>query len=209
MGDDMKEIIIVRHGESEHQVKQLTGGWTNYSLTNHGKKQAEQTGLKLKEILLDKKFDFYSSDLVRAKETAEIIGEFINKNPKLSKELRGLDNGVASGLSKQESKKFELPVIEPIIDWIPYRNAESRRTLYKRVYSFLEKVSNSNNSSILLITHAKALTCIVNWWLGIHEEKHLNNIIYYSDACSITHLKKDHLGHHEILRINDVSHLIG
>jgi phosphohistidine phosphatase SixA len=38
----MQELILVRHAEAEHLVSDLTGGWTDSSLTNRGRRQAER-----------------------------------------------------------------------------------------------------------------------------------------------------------------------
>jgi len=40
----MHELILVRHGEAGHLVSDLTGGWTDSSLTERGKRQAERLG---------------------------------------------------------------------------------------------------------------------------------------------------------------------
>ncbi len=37
----MKELVIVRHGEAEHAVKGIIGGWTNSLLTDRGRQQIE------------------------------------------------------------------------------------------------------------------------------------------------------------------------
>jgi len=64
-------FYIVRHGESEWNSKKLIQGQTPHiPLTNNGKNQAKKLGDKLKSIDFDKVF---SSDLLRAKQTAEII----------------------------------------------------------------------------------------------------------------------------------------
>lgn len=63
-------LYIVRHGETEWNVKGITQGQTNSSLTENGKKQALDTASELKDI----KFDaIFSSDLTRAQDTAQII----------------------------------------------------------------------------------------------------------------------------------------
>jgi probable phosphoglycerate mutase len=77
----MQELILVRHGEAEHHVKGLTGGWTNTPLTALGKKQAQLTGKHLKDHILDSSFGFFSSDLDRAFQTAEILGSYLGVSP--------------------------------------------------------------------------------------------------------------------------------
>ncbi len=67
---DLCTLYLVRHGETEWNVKGITQGQTNSSLTDNGKQQALNTANELKGVLFDAVF---SSDLTRAKDTAEII----------------------------------------------------------------------------------------------------------------------------------------
>src|SRR5262245_41262055 len=88
-------LILVRHGESDHLVNETTGGWSESQLTIRGKTQAPYTGQTLAAKLPCDTFEFYCSDLRRAKQTAEVIGGAIQVAPVLCPELRELNNGVA------------------------------------------------------------------------------------------------------------------
>src|SRR3989338_4409878 len=68
--DNFCTLYIVRHGETEWNVKEIVMGQSDSPLTANGVKHAE----KIKEIFRDIHFDaVYSSDLLRTKRTAEII----------------------------------------------------------------------------------------------------------------------------------------
>ena len=45
---NISDLVLVRHGQSEWNQKNLFTGWKNPSLTLKGKKEAEQTGENLK-----------------------------------------------------------------------------------------------------------------------------------------------------------------
>ena len=67
----MTELLLVRHGETEDNVRQIMQGQTHGRLTAHGRQQAEA----LAQQLSSKKIDvLVSSDLQRAIDTAVIIG---------------------------------------------------------------------------------------------------------------------------------------
>ena len=66
----MKDIFLVRHGR---QCSKLCN--VDVSLDESGRKQAELAGKRLISYQLEK---LYCSQLIRAKETAEIIGRFVN-----------------------------------------------------------------------------------------------------------------------------------
>jgi len=68
------KIILVRHGESEHNAG-LTDDSEETILTKKGRKQAESLGKKLKK---EKILKIYASKMPRAKETAKIISKIIN-----------------------------------------------------------------------------------------------------------------------------------
>lgn len=200
----MKELILVRHGQSEHMVAGLVGGWTDSPLTLLGRKQASCTGYKLSNILVSP-FQFYSSDLPRAAETARIIGEILSKPPVLVPDLRENSSGIAHNLLKEEAEKIQLPVTEPIMDWVPYRGAESFRMMHDRVTQFMDNIRN-HCTTTLIVAHANVITSAIFWWLQLKEEV-LSTISFDADPCSITTLTINVWGEKTISRLNDVSHL--
>lgn len=68
----MKEIILVRHGQSIWNLENKFTGWTDVSLSSNGIEEAKETG----KILKEKGFQFdlaYTSVLKRAEDTLEYI----------------------------------------------------------------------------------------------------------------------------------------
>ncbi len=63
-------LYVVRHGETEWNVKRLLQGQTDSPLTSQGEEQARALGKRLKDVHFDAAF---SSDLLRARRTAEFI----------------------------------------------------------------------------------------------------------------------------------------
>jgi len=62
----MKSIILIRHGQSEYQVKGLTSGWTDTDLTELGRRQAACLASRLKREIGDIPCRICCSDLKRA-----------------------------------------------------------------------------------------------------------------------------------------------
>lgn len=77
----MKTIITIQHTQSMHHTNGMVSSWTDWELSELGMQQANRIGEKLKAELLDKKFAMYSSDLLRAKQTAENIGKHLGISP--------------------------------------------------------------------------------------------------------------------------------
>ncbi|MCM3768331.1 histidine phosphatase family protein [Neobacillus niacini] len=201
----MKHLILIRHGEAEHLLEGLVGGWTDTKLTEIGKQQAKCTGERLSQLIKDTPFNFYTSDLSRAKETAEYIGDILGKKPVVVSELRELNNGMAANLSKEEAKKIKNPITDPILDWVPYPEAESWNMMQKRLSEFLDKIKNDRNDLTILVSHGNSIISLIHSWLGFSTD--MFNISFDIQPCSITHLRTNHWNEKTISRLNDISHL--
>ena len=115
----MKNILLIRHGQSEWNKLNLFTGFKNIELSSQGVEEANKAGQNFKELQL--KFDLvFTSELKRAQDTAKIIlenlsqWEELNDKGKIVKNinLNERDYGDLTGLNKQETaEKFgEEPV---------------------------------------------------------------------------------------------------
>ncbi len=68
--EEYATLYVVRHAETEWNKRNLIQGHTDLPLTTKGEKQAQQLGIKLRDVKFSAVF---SSDLLRAKKTAEIV----------------------------------------------------------------------------------------------------------------------------------------
>ena len=103
----MKRAILIRHGQAEHQLYDKFGGWSNADLTELGIKQAKAIANRL-EAELKENYSLYSSDLNRAKQTAEIIHNKMETPIIYSKELREHNPGIASGMKRKKLTNIYL-----------------------------------------------------------------------------------------------------
>lgn len=67
------KIITIQHTQSQQHLNKMIGSWYDWGLTELGVQQAENIGKKLSDELGKEKYVMYSSDLIRAKHTAEIV----------------------------------------------------------------------------------------------------------------------------------------
>lgn len=95
----MKTIITIQHTQAVHHTNGMVGSWTDWKLTEEGINQAKNIGEKLKRELAGKEFVIYSSDLLRAKQTAESVGSCLGVTPVLRSELRERNLGKCCGKS--------------------------------------------------------------------------------------------------------------
>ena len=203
-----KHITLIRHGESQHHVKGLTGGWTDTPLTARGERQVACVARELTDLDVFAGTELISSDLLRARQTAEAISrQFKSVVPTFHFELRELGNGFAKDMSVETAKKIALPVTDPVSDWIPYPEAESWRTMSARIAGFMDKVmSQSKADHLLVVSHGNAMVALVQWWLGLGEN-YWSKVSFEFDCASITKLTVNQWGEKVISKLNDTSHL--
>ena len=79
----------------------MVGSWTDWELTDLGRQQAENIGKNLEAELAGKRVILYSSDLLRARQTAEIIAKHLDIIPVFRQELRERYLGKCCGRSIQ------------------------------------------------------------------------------------------------------------
>ncbi|MEC9487943.1 MAG: histidine phosphatase family protein [Halanaerobium sp.] len=203
----MQKLILVRHGEAEHLTgNRLTGGWTESSLTDRGRFQAKKTGSRLVKLLARKSFAFLASDLSRAGETARIIGEVIGAEPVLTKRLRELNNGIAANSTLEEAEKLMNPISKPLLDWVPYPQAESWRQLHQRVCGMMDELASNGDQMALIVSHGGVMVSITHWWLGL-PDYFVEKTSFDFDPCSLTYLRVNKWNERTISRLNDTSHL--
>jgi probable phosphoglycerate mutase len=203
----VKELLIIRHGQSEHHVDGRSGGWTDSHLTELGRQQARATGAHLQARAPFQPSAIVSSDLARAAETAAIIGAATGLEVETSPALRELNNGDAAGLAIEEARRLENPFREPALDWVPFPNGESWRDLYTRISSFLSASRASGRDRLVLVSHGNAIICAINWFLGLDTDENLRYLMYEIRPCSLTHLRIAADRSRTVVRLNDVAHL--
>jgi 2,3-bisphosphoglycerate-dependent phosphoglycerate mutase len=100
-------LILVRHGESEWNLKNLFTGWKNPDLTEKGIEEARATGRKLKVAGLIPTV-LYTSALKRAQHSLDLILEelgIVNCVITRNQALNERDYGELSGLNKDDARK--------------------------------------------------------------------------------------------------------
>ena len=146
----MKTIITVQHTQSVHHTNGMVGSWTDWDLTELGKKQADQIGQKLKDELSGKEVIMYSSDLKRAKQTADEIAKYLGVEIILRNELRERNLGKCCGKSVQWLRE-NIECDEKTVDDRLFSDGESRRDAWNRLKPFYEEIMASDKETIVIV----------------------------------------------------------
>ena len=152
-------FYIIRHGETEWNVKNLMQGHSDSPLTTNGINQAKETAKKLTSIKFD---EIFSSDLGRAKRTAEIIAlekKIAVKTTQLLREKNlGDYQGKKYSIFQTELKKY-LNEFESLNDEnkkkYRYPGMESDEDVVVRFIRFIREIAVAYpNKTVLISTHA-------------------------------------------------------
>lgn len=170
-------IYLMRHGEDDNT---RLGGWSNAGLSNAGIEQVKNSA----EKLIAGNYNIcqiFSSDLPRAKETAEIIADRLNIEVRFICEFREINNGSLAGMLKEQAKIKYPGIYYSALKWEQaYPNGESPKLFYERIITawniFKDHVSKSDGNT-LLVTHGGVINAILCCEKG---EKYTNRYVKYS-----------------------------
>ena len=159
------KYYILRHGEALSNVKDIVSCWPekiNNPLTKTGRKTIEDISAELR----NKKIGLiFSSDLLRTKQTSEIVSKVLKIKPKFDKRLREINFGIFSGGPSKNFVKFFKDRSERIKKGAPH--GESYDDVFKRMTLFFKEINNKyNGKNILIISHQAPLFLLEGYTKG-------------------------------------------
>lgn len=165
------EIILIRHGETEWNSQQRMQGHSNSDLSSVGQAQIQALGQWMKNVPFD---HIYSSDSLRAKQTAEAITQFSGHELKIDLRLREKNLGVFEGLTSEEARErhpevfrlFKTAGSKYVID-----EGESTQQLQDRALEIVEEIRIKHpEERVLLVTHGGFIRVVMKHSLGLSLE---------------------------------------
>lgn len=167
MANNYTRIYIVRHGQTDWNVKRLLQGFTDIPLNVTGEQQAKEAGDKFKHV------DFaaaYSSDLARAKRTAEIIALEKKIAVEATEVLRERNFGKYEGSSLdgiredfiKDMERLNTLTQEEIAKDPVLKNLESDDKVFSRLITFLREIAVAHSGkNVLVVSHGGALRLLL------------------------------------------------
>ena len=153
------KIITIRHGETDWNVAKRIQGSNDIELNRTGLRQAE----RLAERLAAEPCDIiYSSDLLRAKKTAEIINSRHGVDLITTPILREADFGEFEGRFTTDAK---------ISDAFTAYMEDHVHAYFAKVHAYLDEILRSNHKSIFIVGHFGTVRAILCYLLRIPAEK--------------------------------------
>lgn len=157
-------ILLARHGETDWNRDGRFQGHANPPLNERGRAQARELAEQLATVAIDV---VYSSDLDRARETAEIVATRKDLPVAIDVGLREIDVGSWSGLTRAE--------IEERFSGAEHHDGESREEHLARVVAAVERIARAHTGErVLVVSHGGSLRALRRHAIGdaVHPIEH-------------------------------------
>jgi broad specificity phosphatase PhoE len=168
-------LLLVRHGETAWNAERRWQGHADPPLNDVGRAQARELADQLADEPLTA---VYSSDLVRAHETARIVAERHGLDVVVDRDLREIDVGAWSGLTHDE---IRLRFPQDLERWqttgvAAERGGETTEQLHERVVAAAERIARGHEGEqILIVSHGGALRTLALHAQAIEDDYRLGN----------------------------------
>src|ERR1035437_890189 len=132
------KYYIMRHGEAKSNVDNIVSCWPEKfenPLTKKGREQAESAAEKMKNKNIDL---IFASPILRARESAEIVGEKLKIKPKFDRRIRELGFGIFNGKQENGFMKYFNEFAERLKRKAP--GGENYTEVLKRIWEFFLEV---------------------------------------------------------------------
>ena len=207
----MRNLYLVTHPEATHHVDGLVGGWFDSDLTDRGLAHAAHIADALAGRLpAGAGVEVFSSDLLRARRTAEVVAKRFGVDVVLDADLREKSYGVAGGRSQAWLKERFVP---PPVGGERMRHdeglpgAETKWELAVRAYAALERILRSQVETQVVVTHGGTATLLLAAWIGMPIEA-AGLVAFRFSSGGITSLCEDDFFHNRgIVHLDETAHL--
>ena len=199
-------ILLVRHGQSEANLKNLFAGHSGYSLTSLGREQAARTAEYIKSTYpVDAVF---SSDLPRAFQTAEYTARAFGLPVITDAHFREIFAGKWEGVQfdrLEEAYPEDFGLWQRDIGKARCTGGESVTEVIDRVYQGLLGIADKGKC-VVVATHATPLRSVL-WKASDVSNVDIQNISWGSN-CAISEFTLED-GKLTAVRVNYTDHLKG
>lgn len=200
-------LLLIRHGETDWNATLRYQGQGGVPLNAQGRAQARRAGGRLARYGAGA---LYTSDIIRAAETAAIIGEQTGLRPQPMPELREIDVGQWEGLTPEELyRRFPDHMREYERD--PARTVrlggESYAQLQERALRAMNTIleRHPGDQTVLAVSHGGTIRALLCHVIGL-DLIHFGRL--WLDNGSLSELRHGSNGW-RLVRLNDAAHIEG
>lgn len=202
------KIYLIRHGRQCSRLCNI-----DVELSREGREQADLVGKRLKSYEIDV---IYSSQLIRAKETADIINSHLKKPRIIDERLMEANFGLMTGKSNEEiDEEFGeyLKLRSTMMEDMAYPEGENCQMVYERAKQALDDIVNDGikkgYKNICIVTHGGVLRALVTGIMKAPYKRWLS-VGRQIENCSISEILFDENSNtYHVERFNDYAHFEG
>ena len=201
----VKRIILIRPGETDWNRQGRWQGWVATPLNEHGRRQAQALARFVRNIGMAA---LYSSDLRRARETAELLAERLGFVPVYDARLRERNIGAWQGLTPDEMRAWYPVEYEQLlahVDEYQIPGGESRAEVRVRMVAIFEVIlKQDKGETVGIISHTTSIRALLSQLIPDCDPNsvEVNN-------TSVTTLARTDASDWQLVATNDVMHLEG
>lgn len=200
----MINLFLVRHGRQNSTLCNV-----DVELSPEGCIQAELLGERLINYNIDA---LYSSNLVRARQTAEILNKTLGLEHRIREDIKEISFGLMEGKSDEYNdehfRDFKIEQ-QKLLEDIPYPGGENGTSVYERAMPVIQDIIQSGNNNIVIVTHGGTIRVLMAALFGKNQAKRFLFGVSLENT-SITQLvynpQRDRF---YLERFNDCAHLEG
>jgi probable phosphoglycerate mutase len=203
-------VLLIRHGQSRGNAERRFGGHSPTPLSELGRRQAEATARALAN---ERVTAVYSSDLLRAVQTAEPLARAAGLEIRRTPALRERSVGLMEGLTFEEAAAAHPDEYAALLrrDFEHVlAGGESYRQLLDRAASELDRaVERHRGGTLALFSHTGTICILALHLMGALDAPHLKPVWLATSNCGVARFSVEHGGLIRIKALNDTRHLAG
>lgn len=203
-------VLLVRHGQSLGNAERRFGGHSPTPLSELGHRQAEATA---RALAAERVTAIYSSDLLRAVQTAEPLARATGLEIRTTAALRERGVGLMEGLTFEEAAAAHPEEYAALLrrDFEHVlRGGESYRQLLDRAAAQLDRAVEANRGgAVALFSHTGTICILVLHLMGALDAPALRPVWLSTSNCGVTRFHIEHGGLVRLSAANDTRHLAG
>jgi probable phosphoglycerate mutase len=197
-------IYLIRHGRQNSTLCNV-----NVELSEEGRIQAELLRDRLKHYEIDA---LYSSNLIRARQTAAIINEALQLPIEIREEIREISFGLMEGKSDEYNEEhFRDFKVEQkrMLEDIPYPGGENGASVYERAMPVLQKMIQSGRQNIAVVTHGGVIRALLAAFFGESQARRFQFGVSLENTGITQLIYNPQNNTFYLERFNDFAHLEG
>jgi broad specificity phosphatase PhoE len=201
-------VLLVRHGQSEGNAAGRFGGHTATPLSVRGRAQAQATAQALASEAISA---IYSSDLVRATQTAAPLAQLTGLSVTATDAFRERSVGVMEGLTFGDAAEKHPDQYAALLrrDFEHVlTGGESYRQLLDRAWQKLDEIiTQHKRGTIVVFSHTGTICILALHLIGALDSPELKPVWLASSNCGISRFELRDDGFVRVIALNDTRHL--